>query len=345
MDFSKFVTDCSQRIIESATGLEPDQALKLSEAGGPDVMWLLASANGVRQHFKGNKVRLCSIVNAKSGLCGQDCAFCAQSRVSQADIEIYPLREEEWLVRKARQAAQAGAGEFSIVTSGKKVSAAELQRIGRVVQQVRGMGLEPCASLGTVSAADLKQLKDSGLRVFHHNLEAPRSFYPEIITTREFEENVDTIYAAKEVGLSVCCGGIFGLGEGWEQRIELLAELSALNVDRVPVNFLNPIQGTPLENAVTLEPVEGLKIIAITRLMLPRKEIVVAGGREKVLGQLQSNVFFAGANGILVGHYLTTKGRKVEEDVELVKACGLEVVGLGRELGPALTKGNRHGLS
>jgi len=315
----------AKQVIESGRGLSGAEALQLSQAAGETPMALLGAADTVRRHFKGNLVRFCSIVNAKSGSCGEDCAFCAQSRNSTADVEKYPLRDEQWLLEKARAAAGHGAGEFSIVTSGKKVSGEALSSIGRVVSGVEELGMEPCASLGVLGATELRLLKEAGLKVFHHNLEASRSFYGAIVSTRTFDDNVATVNAVKEAGLKICCGGIFGLGESMEQRIELLLELASLDVDRVPINFLIPIEGTGLEDRPLLPPLEALSIIALARLILPHKEIVIAGGRERVLGQLQALVFFAGANALLVGNYLTTAGRSVEDDEALVQACGLRV--------------------
>jgi len=308
------------RVLESGEGISVEDALGLAASPAEDLMWVLAGADAIRRKLVGNRVRLCSIVNAKSGLCGEDCAFCAQSKVSKADIETYRLRDSDWLCSRAEEAARNGAGEFSIVTSGKKVSGAELARIRGVVARVRTLGMESCASLGVLDEGEIDQLKEAGLQVFHHNLETSRSFYPNIVSTRSFDDNVTTVRHVKRAGLQVCCGGIFGLGESWEQRIELFSQLRELDVDRVPINFLIPIEGTPLGDSPLLHPLEALKIIAIARWMLPGKHINVAGGRERVLGQFQSMVFFAGASGILIGNYLTTKGRGVEEDWELVRA-------------------------
>jgi len=315
------------RICETGQGVDQVTALALAQLPEHDTMWLMAAADAVRQHFKGNRVRLCSIVNAKSGHCGEDCAFCAQSRDSTADIEGYALRDREWLVEQARAARSRGAGEFSVVTSGRRVSGQDLEILADVVGQVRSLGLEACASLGILEADELGRLRDRGLQVFHHNLETARSHYRNIVSTREYDDNLRAVQAAKAAGLQVCCGGIFGVGESAAQRVELLEELAALQVDRVPVNFLIPIEGTRLARQKLLQPMEALRIIALARLILPKAEINVAGGRERVLGQLQACVFHAGANAILVGNYLTTKGRAVEDDLELVRACGMESAG------------------
>jgi len=240
MDVGSLLT-LTDRVCETGRGLSAGQALELAEVRDEDTSWLLAAANRVRSRFKGDAVRLCSIVNAKSGLCGEDCAFCAQSRGSQASVETYPLRETEWLIQQAEAAFRQGAGEFSIVTSGRKVSAADLEQIGRAIPRVRELGMEACASLGVLDRDELGRLKRSGLEVFHHNLETSRSFYPSIVSTRDFDDNVRCVEQAGAVGLKVCCGGIFGLGESRRQRIELLEELVSVNVDGVPFKFLIPI--------------------------------------------------------------------------------------------------------
>ncbi len=317
-------------ICATGEGLDETTALALAALPESATLWLMAAANQVREHFKGDEIRFCSIFNAKSGHCGEDCSFCAQSRHSTADIDIYPLRDGSWLTQQAQAARDHGAGEFSIVTSGKQVSSTDLATIGDVVEEVSGLGMEACASLGVLDRSELAALKARGLEVFHHNLETARSFYPEIVSSRNYDDNVATVKAVKEAGLKICCGGLFGMGESWAQRIELFAELVRLEVDRVPINFLIPIPGTALADQPLLPAMEALRIIALARLMLPTREINVAGGRERVLGQLQANVFYAGANAILVGNYLTTKGRRVEDDVALARACGLSPRGGGQ---------------
>ncbi len=327
MEAQTHIEAARQRIERTGHGIDAVLAAVLARTEGAQVMELLAAANSVRERFKGKQVRLCGIVNAKSGLCSQDCAFCAQSRVAEERPQTYPLLENERLVKAAARASQAGAREFSIVTSGRAATSRELVRITQALGQVRQLGLDSCASLGALDQDQLVQLRQAGLVSFHHNLETARSHYPQIVSTRSYDENLAAVHAAKAAGLRVCCGGIFGLGETWDQRIELLAELAGLDIDSVPINFLNPIAGTPLGEQPLLEPVQGLKILALARLMMPRRDIVVAGGRERVLGQLQAMVFFAGANGLLIGDYLTTSGRSAAEDLALVAACGLEPAG------------------
>jgi biotin synthase len=288
-----------------------------------ELSFLLAASDQVRRHHFGLNVRLCSIVNARSNLCGEDCAFCAQSSGSTADVPTYPLLDEGLLLERARLARAAGAGEFSIVTSGKGPTPAELDVIEGILREDTGM--QRCASIGVLDREGLQRLKDAGLQIFHHNLEAAPRFYEQIVSTRTFAENIAAVRTAKDVGLEVCSGGIFGMGETWEDRIELFRIIRDLDADRVPVNFLHPIEGTPLADRPILDAREALRIVILGRLMLPTKPINVAGGREIVLGALQSMVFMAGATSILLGDYLTTMGRSADDDLEMIRSLGLIV--------------------
>ncbi|MBM4370006.1 MAG: biotin synthase BioB [Deltaproteobacteria bacterium] len=304
-------------------GIGLDTARALVALPPEELPLLLAAADRVRRTAFGDRIRLCAIVNARSNLCGEDCAFCAQSRRSRADIPSYPLLDGDTLRDRAAAARAAGAVEFSVVTSGRRPGPAELDRLAVVLAEDTGM--ERCVSVGILGREELRRLRDAGLRVFHHNLEASPRFYGTIVSTRTFQENLDAVRAAKEAGLQVCSGGIFGMGETWEDRLELFRILRELAVDRVPLNFLNPIPGTPLGDRPLLDAREALCIIAIARLMLPRRHINVAGGREVVLGDLQAMVFLAGATGILLGDYLTTRGRAPADDLEMIRRLGLRV--------------------
>ncbi len=304
-------------------GISVDTARAVAALPDEELSFLLAASDKVRRHHFGTKVKLCSIVNARSNLCGEDCAFCAQSRQADADVPTYPLLDEEVLLDRARAAREAGAGEFSIVTSGKGPTPAELDVIEKVLKEETGM--QRCVSIGVLDKPGLQRLKDAGLQIFHHNLEAAPRFYEQIVSTRSFTENIDAVRAAKDVGLEVCCGGIFGMGEDWEDRIELFRIIRDLDADRVPVNFLHPIEGTPLADRPILDAREALRIVILARLMLPTKPINVAGGREIVLGALQTMVFMAGATSVLLGDYLTTKGRSAADDMEMIRRLGLTV--------------------
>lgn len=288
---------------------------------------LLAAANKIREHFKGNKVSLCSIVNAKSGRCPEDCSFCGQSAFYDTDAAEYGLIEPESIADAAEKAKTMKSREFSIVTSGTSVeNEKELDRLCQALEKI-GDGMERCASLGIMSREALLKLKEAGLESYHHNLETAPSFFSNICTTHGYEEDINTVRIAKELGLKTCCGGIFGLGESLEQRVEMAFTLKELDVDSIPLNFLNPIKGTKMEGMKTVHPLEGLKTIAVYRFILPNKNIIVSGGREVTFRDLQAMIFMAGANGSLIGNYLLTKGRNPQELLQMIEDLGLEVEG------------------
>ncbi len=302
------------------------EALELLQAEGDEFLELLARADRARRRAHGNRVHLCAIVNAKSGACPQDCAFCAQSAHNDTDVEVYPLLEEERMLQAARRASAWPIGRFGIVTSGPTLDEEpEIRRVARTVTRVREeAGVAPCASLGMLGRDELLALKEAGLTRYHHNLETAESFFPQICTTQDWKDSVRIVEQAKELGLQVCCGGIFGMGESLEQRVEFLGQIRDLDVDSVPLNFLNPIPGTRLEGLHELTPKDCLRIVAVARLMLPDKEIRVAGGRDVNLRDLQSWIFVAGADGMMIGDYLTTRGRKVDDDLQMLRDLGLE---------------------
>jgi len=318
-----------QRFEEKALGGEGisyDEGCALVNLPGSHIFEILCSSDRVRRFFKGDEVNLCSIINAKSGLCAEDCTFCSQSVHYDTGVKTYPMLESQKILDAAKEAVQSGAREFSIVTSGTSVD--KDNDVNILLQALTDMkdevAMERCASLGIMNEETLRRLKDAGLQSYHHNLETARNFFPNICTTHAYEEDVNTIRAAKRLGFYTCCGGVFGLGESREQRVELAVTLRELDVDSVPVNFLNPRQGTPLENANNLTPIECLKIIALYRFMLPAKDIVICGGRQNNLRDMQCLIFAAGANGMMIGNYLTTLGRPPEEDLRMVRDLGLK---------------------
>ncbi len=309
-------------------GIEAAEALELIHAQGTNFFALLARAGALREEHKGRQVVLCGILNAKSGRCAEDCSFCAQSAHHDTGAPVYPLVDVQAMLARAREVEAMGAREYSLVTSGTTIrSQAELEVIGQAVSQLRDEGrLWRCASLGNLSRDQLEQLAQAGLTNYHHNLETARSFFPQVCTTHDYEEDLATVRTARELGLKVCCGGVFGLGESPAQRVELAQTLRDLDVDSVPLNFLNPIQGTPLQGQHQLTPRDCLRIIAVYRLMMPTKDIYVCGGREVNLRQLQSWIFMAGANGMMVGSYLTTSGRDHRLDLQMIADLGMEVM-------------------
>jgi biotin synthase len=301
---------------------------ELFRAEAPELWPWLGEASRVRERQFGRRVSFCVIINAKSGMCSEDCAFCSQSARAQSRVPHYSLLPQEELVAAAREAAAAGASRFSLVTAGRGMASPRDQRaVLKAVAAIKeAVDIRVCASLGIVDRGFLGELKAAGLYRFHHNLETAGSFLPSICTTHSFAERLATIEAAREAGLSVCAGGIFGLGETLAQRWEMAQTLKALAVDAVPLNFLHPLAGTPLASRPTLAPLEALKIVVAFRLTFPERSLIICGGRQVTLRSLSPLLFAAGADSLMTGDYLTTRGRMPEEDGQMLADLGLELV-------------------
>jgi biotin synthase len=313
--------EITRKIIEGES-ITPEESEEIISTTPIHVLFNLATT--LREHFRGKRVDLCSIVNAKSGACPEDCSYCAQSARHKTELKQYPLLPKEEILEHAKKALDSGAKRFCIVTSGKKVNREELKRIAEAISEIRVMGLLPCATLGLLDEEELILLKEAGLYRYHHNIETSKRFFSNICTTHTYEEKVRTIKAAKRVGLSTCSGGIFGLGEDWSDRVEMAFTLRQLGVDSVPLNFLIPIKGTPLEDMEPLHPFEALRIVSLFRIVMPEREIRICGGRLQTLGHFNSMAFLAGADGLLIGNYLTQKGCSVEDDLEIIRVYGLQ---------------------
>lgn len=310
----------------NGSDIDRESASELSSAEGADRWDLFAAAGRVRDHFRGSTVDICSIVNAKSGACSEDCSYCAQSIHHATGAPVYPLISIDRMSEAAESARKNGARRFCIVTSGRGIeSRDDLKNIAKGVKRVREMGLAPCATLGTLTLEQLAYLKDSGLDRYHHNIETSRDYFPRICTTHTFYDRLEVLHNARSLGLSVCSGGILGMGEDMEDRINMAISLRELDVDSVPINFLMPIMGTPLEQVTPITPLEALHSIALFRLILPEKEIRVCAGRGTALGQLHPLVFLAGADGFMIGNYLTTSGLNPKDDLKMIQDLGLRI--------------------
>jgi len=284
-----------------------------------DFFDLLYWANKIRETFFGNKIKICSIVPGRLGGCDQDCKFCAQSARYKTDFSKTRTISDEEIFNAAQQAKLNGVANFGIVYSGSTVSEKELTQLQGLIKQIRNeFGLEVCASLGVITAEQAHRLVQSGLSGYNHNLETSEKHFGRIVTTHKYADRVRTIQVAQKAGLRVCAGGIFGIGESDDDRVQMALELRRLSVDTVPMNFLHPIEGTPLGGTKTLEAREILSVIALYRFILPQTNLKIAGGRVLNLRDLQSWMFYAGANGILSGDYLTTTGRAVREDKQML---------------------------
>jgi len=302
-----------------------EEAAKLGAVEDKDVPFLLAMADKIRQQFVGDDVDLCAIVNGRSGRCTENCRFCAQSVHHQANIQIYPLLSEAKLVAAAKQAEAGGALRFSIVTSGRGVEQdSDFPKMVSALKRInQETNLKVCASLGALTLERAKELKAAGVSRYHHNVESSRNFYSKVCTTHTYNDRAATIAIAHEAGLEVCSGGIIGLGESMEDRINMAFELRAFGVHSVPLNILNPIKGTALAEQPPVPPREILKTFALFRFIMPDKGIRTAGGREVNLRDLQAISLMGGINGMLIGGYLTTGGRNYEMDLAMVKDLGL----------------------
>ena len=318
-----------KELIDGNIEIPDDILLSVFELSGAPLMELFSLALELKERYTGNKVNFCSIVSAKTGICSEDCSFCGQSAVAgkkEKKIKVNALMSVSEIVESAKIAKNNGANEFSIVTSGTKVSdRTELEIIGNAVKSIKNeVGITPCASLGLMKYEHLLFLKECGLEIFHHNIETSRGYFPKICSTHSFADNIETVKSAKKAGLKVCSGVIIGMGESRLDRIKMAKEIKELDVDNIPVNFLNPIKGTPLENTEPLTPMECIKTLAIFRIVNPKKNILAQGGREHNLRQLQPLALMAGANGFLLGNYLLTAGRNPELDLELINDLGFE---------------------
>lgn len=300
-------------------------AMRIFEEGATRPFRVMAAAADICRHFKESNISLCAIMNAKSGKCPEDCKFCAQSARYDTGVMTYPLKKTSEIIQEAYKARLAGAEMFGIVISGRHVTKKDLREIVKAIREINAMGIKTCASLGIIDGQTARILKEAGLYRYHHNLETSRSFFPKICSTHSYEEGIMTIHAAKTAGLSVCCGGIIGMGEGIGHRIEFALTLRDMDVDSIPINILNPITGTPLAETRPLPPLEILMTIAVFRFLLPDRDIRLCGGKEKNLRQLLPLGLVAGANALMTGNYLTTPGRQTDLDMEMINDLGLRV--------------------
>jgi len=322
-------TESCARRAEQGIPLGRGDALRLLAQGRADPWPLWRAADRVRRRFHGRTVHLCSVVAVKVGRCGEDCRWCAQSVHWRAAVEPYGLLSTDAILRAAEAARRAGAAHFGLVSSGGSLSSAEFDAVleaGRAVRERTGLAV--CGSFGALTSARARRLVEAGFARYNHNLETSARHFPRVCTTHTWEDRLRSARAARQAGLGLCCGGLLGIGETDADRVDLALAVRDLDPAVVPINTLHPITGTPLAGAEPLAPIDILSLVSVYRLLLPRQTIALAGGRERNLRDLQCLMFAAGANGCLLGHYLTTRGRRPEEDLAMIRDLGLHPAGV-----------------
>lgn len=313
-------------LLDERRRLTREEALAAAHRPLDELPALIALAHEVRLAYAGPSVELESLINAKSGGCPEDCTFCSQSARYETTVDRYPVLEIEDVLEAARATARVGATQFCIVVA---VRGPDERLLGRVLECVRAVrdetGLEVAVSLGLLDPEQAQRLSEAGVRRYNHNLEAPRAVFPRICTTHSYDDRVETCQRAKAAGMELCTGGILGMGETLEERVEFAFELAELEPAEVPINLLDPRPGTPLADQPLLSPREALQAIALFRLVLPSAWLRLAGGRERVLGELQAMGLYAGANALIVGNYLTTSGQPAADDISMLEALGMPI--------------------
>ncbi|NIK71918.1 biotin synthase BioB [Paenibacillus sp. BK720] len=305
--------------------LTREEGLSILDADDEEVLQIMDAAFTVRRHFYGKKVKLNMIINAKSGLCPEDCGYCSQSIVSTAPVRKYTMLDKETLLAGAREAVARKAGTYCIVAAGRGPTEKELNQVVDAVQEIRAtLPLKICACLGILKDDQAKRLAEAGVHRYNHNLNTSKANYPSITTTHTYDQRVETVEKVKTYGMSPCSGVIVGMGETNQEIVEMAFALRELGADSIPINFLNAIPGTPQEHAGRTSSMKALKVLALFRLICPSKEIRVAGGREVNLRTLQPLSLYA-ANSLFVGDYLTTAGQEVSADHQIIEDLGFEI--------------------
>lgn len=319
--------DFQQLADKALRGILPEREELRAVLGASDeeLPELLSAAFKVRRHYWGKRVQIHVLQNAKSGLCPEDCRYCSQSSVSHAPIDRYPLMSKEKLLDSARAAKAAGAVRFCIVNSGRGPTHKEIEELTEAVRAIRAeTGMNICCSLGLMSDDKAQRLKEAGVGRVNHNLNTSRTHHPEIVTTHTYEDRLATLESVKRAGIGTCSGGIIGMGESDDDIIDLALTLRAMDIDSIPVNFLNSIPATPFENRRELTPQRCLKTLCLFRFVNPSKEIRVAGGREVNLRSLQPLSLYP-ANSIFVNGYLTTPGQEASDAHQMIRDLGFEL--------------------
>jgi biotin synthase len=325
--FSAFADDIVRPLLAGGFVSDTDRDRLLAElpqVAGPALDALARAADAVRRARVGTAVSLCAIISAKSGRCGENCAFCAQSGHHRTDAPEHAFLPPRTIAAAAAAMYAAGVARFGIVASGKALPEAEVAQAAAAVAAIAATGMAADASFGVLSRDALARLKTAGLAAYHHNLETSRAFYPQICTTRTFADNLEVLNTCRSLGIPVCSGGLFGLGESWTDRVDLALTLLEAEAFSIPVNFLSPIPGTRLADQPVLSRDEARRIVILLRLLLPDRQIRICGGRPTVFGPTTDNLapLAAGADGLMVGDYLTTGGASLADDKAGLRRLG-----------------------
>lgn len=315
----------ADRVIRSGKGVTRAEALALMHS--PYLDDLCDAADNICKAFHSNLFDSCSIVNARSGMCGEDCKWCAQTRHHDTGCVSYNFLDEEKAVEAAHLNEETGIRRFSLVTSGRAVSDRDLDHFIQVIRRLKKeTNLHLCVSMGLLSESQLERLKEAGIERYHCNMETSERMWPLLVSTHSQEDKRRTIEAARRQGMAICSGGIIGMGETEEDRVDFAIMLRNMNVDSVPMNILNPIKGTPLEDIPLIEEIDVVRCAAVWRFILPRQVIRFAGGRNRLSKKNMMRIFSGGVNGAIMGDMLTTIGNTVREDLEMIASAGLEIL-------------------
>ena len=310
------------------------EAIQILESPDDELLDLLSATFRIRKHYFGKSVQLYLLMNAKSGLCPEDCSYCSQSKVATSDIPKYNLLNPQKLLDGAKVAHESGSKTYCIVISARGPSESEMKAVTSIVPQIKEKyDLDICACLGLLTPEQANELKECGVNRVNHNVNTGPEFYEKICSTHTYQDRIETLKAVRSAGMELCSGGIVGMGEQQQDVVQMATELRDLGVESIPVNFLNSIEGTPLEKSDQLTPRYCLKVLAMFRMVNPDREIRIAGGRELHLGSMQCLGLYA-ANSIFVGDYLTTAGQEPTADYKMIEEMGFEITknveGVGR---------------
>lgn len=318
------IQNLADRVIQTGKGVSREEAIALMRT--PDIDSLCEAADRICKAFHSNKFDSCSIVNARSGMCGEDCKWCAQTRHHDTGCVTYNFLDEEKTMEAARLNEETGIRRFSLVTSGRGVSDRDLDAFIKIIERLKKeTNLHLCVSMGLLTEPQLKRLKEAGIERYHCNMETSENMWTKLVTTHSQADKRRTIEAARRQGMAICSGGIIGMGESDEDRIDFAIMLRDMDVDSVPMNILNPIKGTPLQDTPLIDEDDIVRCAAVWRFILPRQVIRFAGGRNRLSKQNMKRIFTGGVNGAIMGDMLTTIGNTVREDLEMISSVGLEI--------------------